>query len=332
MGKEYDEARDQALSATPYDDVFRTLLVDCSGLVYPLLNEIFGEHYGKDVILDFHQNEHYLKQQNGAEEKRITDESFDVLDSARNFLKKYHLECQTNPDNSIALRFFEYDSQIAKESGVLTGNKFVVTYPNSAVLFLRSSGSMGSSLTVEIVTPGGKLQYDIKALRLQDYTIEELFAKQLYILLPYSMFYFEKDLEQYEQDSEAREKLEQAFADIADGLADAARRGDINPFQLMLLIDMMKKTNYNVARNQPQVVKGVETVMGGHVIEDYPTKKIFNAGKEEGREEDREEVTFVFGKLLEAGRTDDLQKAVQDKVYLDRLIQEFQENPDGELK
>ena len=92
MGKEYDEARDQALSATPYDDVFRTLLVDCSGLVYPLLNEIFGEHYGKDVILDFHQNEHYLKQQNGAEEKRITDESFDVLDSARNFLKKY-LNC-----------------------------------------------------------------------------------------------------------------------------------------------------------------------------------------------------------------------------------------------
>ena len=104
----------------------------------------------------------------------------------------------------------------------------------------------------------------------------------------------------------------------------------------MLLIDMMKKTNYNVARNQPQVVKGVETVMGGHVIEDYPTKRIFNAGKEEGREEgrqeDRKEVTFVFGKLLEAGRTDDLQKAVQDKVYLDRLIQEFQENPDGELK
>ena len=67
--------------------------------------------------------------------------------------------------------------------------------------------------------------------------------------------------------------------------------------------------------------------MGGHVIEDYPTKKIFNAGKEEGREEgreeDREEVTFVFGKLLEAGRTDDLQKAVQDKVYSFRNIGEI---------
>lgn len=328
MGKEYDETKDQALSATPYDDVFRTLLVDCSGLVYPLLNEIFGEHYGKDVILDFHQNEHYLKQQNGAEEKRITDESFDVLDSARNFLKKYHLECQTNPDNSIALRFFEYDSQIAKESGVLTGNKLVVTFPNSAVLFLRSSGVVGNSLIVEIITPEGEMHYHIKALRLQDYTIEELFAKQLYILLPYSMFYFEKDLEQCERDSEAREKLEQTFADIVDGLADASRRGDISPFQMMLLIDMIKKTNYNVARNQPQVVKGVETVMGGHVIEDYPTKKIFNAGKEEGVDN----TFFVLNKLIETGRTDDLQKAAKDKAYLDSLLQEYQENPNGELK
>ncbi len=327
MSKEHDKVKNPVFSATPYDDVFRTLLVDCSGLVYPLLNEIFGEHYSKDVILDFHQNEHYLKQQNGAAEKRITDESFDVLDSTRNFLKKYHLECQTNPDNSIALRFFEYDSQIAKESGVLTGNKFVVTFPNSAVLFLRSSGSVGNSLVVEIITPGGELQYDIKALKLQDYTIEELFARQLYILLPYSMFYFEDELDQYENDFDARKKLEQTFADIVDGLANAVQRGDISLVQMMLLIDMMKKTNYNVARNQPQVVKGVETIMGGHVLDDYPTKKIFNAGKEEGRED----VTLVLRNLFETGRSDDLQKALNDKVYLNSLIKEYRENHDGDF-
>ena len=72
--------------------------------------------------------------------------------------------------------------------------------------------------------------------------------------------------------------------------------------------------------------------MGGHVIEDYPTKKIFNAGKEEGREEEREDVTFVLSKLFEAGRTDDLQKALNDKVYLNSLIQEYRGNSDDELK
>ena len=31
------------ITSTPYDDVFRTLLNDCRGLVIPLINEVFGE-------------------------------------------------------------------------------------------------------------------------------------------------------------------------------------------------------------------------------------------------------------------------------------------------
>ena len=30
---------------TPYDDVFKTLLNDCTKLIIPVINEIFGEHY-----------------------------------------------------------------------------------------------------------------------------------------------------------------------------------------------------------------------------------------------------------------------------------------------
>ena len=33
------------LSNTPYDDVFRTLLNDCSSLIIPVINEIFWENY-----------------------------------------------------------------------------------------------------------------------------------------------------------------------------------------------------------------------------------------------------------------------------------------------
>ncbi len=29
---------------TPYDDVFRTMLNDCSSLIIPVINEIFDEH------------------------------------------------------------------------------------------------------------------------------------------------------------------------------------------------------------------------------------------------------------------------------------------------
>ncbi len=51
------------ISSTPYDDVFRTLLNDCSRLALPLINEMFGENYtGREKIF-FSPNEHY---KNGA--------------------------------------------------------------------------------------------------------------------------------------------------------------------------------------------------------------------------------------------------------------------------
>ena len=34
-----------AITSTLYDDVFRTLLNDCTSLMIPLINEVFGEQY-----------------------------------------------------------------------------------------------------------------------------------------------------------------------------------------------------------------------------------------------------------------------------------------------
>ena len=102
---------DVKISNTPYDDVFRTLLNDCSSLIIPVINEIFGENYsGKEKII-FSSNEHFLNKQGGNEEERITDTSFVILGKET---KKYHLECQSNSDHSMLVRFFEYDTQVMK--------------------------------------------------------------------------------------------------------------------------------------------------------------------------------------------------------------------------
>lgn len=44
------------MTGTPYDDVFRTLLVDCPELVIPLINEAFREHYSRDEKVTVHHN------------------------------------------------------------------------------------------------------------------------------------------------------------------------------------------------------------------------------------------------------------------------------------
>lgn len=37
------------MTNTPYDDVFRTLLNDCTPLIIPVINAIFGKQYRSKV-------------------------------------------------------------------------------------------------------------------------------------------------------------------------------------------------------------------------------------------------------------------------------------------
>lgn len=97
---------------TAYDDAFRTMLVECKTLIFPVVNESFLEEYTGMEEIVLNENEVFLRQQDGEEEKRITDASFAVI-SADGESSRYHLECQSTPDSSMLVRIYEYDSQIA---------------------------------------------------------------------------------------------------------------------------------------------------------------------------------------------------------------------------
>lgn len=73
-------------SSTPYDDVFRTILNDCRGLIPPLLNEIFSESYTGTEAIYFGKNEHLMNRQRGEGEKRITDS---ICFAMRAFFQKW---------------------------------------------------------------------------------------------------------------------------------------------------------------------------------------------------------------------------------------------------
>ena len=177
------------ITSTPYDDVFRTLLNDCSQLIIPMINEMFGEQYSGQEKIIFSPNEHFLNQQGGNEEERITDTSFKIEGKE---IKKYHLECQSSTDNSMLVRFFEYDTQIALDEGEINGNILTVTLPHSAVLFLRHRASTPNKLKIRMITPGGSVEYDIPVIKSQQYTPEEIFEKKLLLLFHFYIFSHQK--------------------------------------------------------------------------------------------------------------------------------------------
>ena len=59
-----DEFEQIAISSTPYDDVFKSLLYGPGNLVIELINEMFGTHYTREDKITFHQNE-FLSQKEG---------------------------------------------------------------------------------------------------------------------------------------------------------------------------------------------------------------------------------------------------------------------------
>ena len=278
---------------TPYDDVFRTLLNDCSPLIIPVINEIFGEHYSGQEKIIFSPNEHFLNRQGGNEEERITDSSFKIEGKET---KKYHLECQSSTDNSMVVRFFEYDTQIALDEGQIRGNILTVTLPHSAVLFLRHHTSTPDTLKIRMVTPGGTIEYDIYVMKSQQYTLKDIFQKNLLLLIPFYIFSHETRFKEYEKDETKLRILQNEYEQIKNKLEELTSQGIISEYTRCTIIDMSNKVLEHIAAKYNSVKEGVKTVMGGKVLE-YEAKTIKKEGIREGIEQGIEGTVSILKNL-----------------------------------
>ena len=283
--------------STPYDDVFRTLLNDCSSLIIPVINEVFGEKYDGTEKIVFTPNEHFLNRQDGEENKIITDTSFKIIGKV---VKKYHLECQSTADSSILIRIFEYGTQIALDSGEIVGNVLRVDFPNSAILFLRHTKNTPDKMTVHVVTPGGEVSYDVPVIKVQNYDLKKIFEKNLLFLLPFHIFSHEKRFLEYEENTEKFQKLQEEYVDIRIKLNDLQEKGTLEEYTKLILCEMSKRVVEGIAKNYEKIKKGVGSVMVGKIL-DYEIKRVYNKALDEGRIEGR-------AKGLEEGRTKGLEE------------------------
>ena len=292
MGTEKIESvKHEKITATPYDDVFRTLLNDCEQLIIPMINEIFGKNYtGKEKIV-FHPNEHFINQQDGVEQKRITDSSFSII-SEDGTEDKYILECQSTADDTMLVRIFEYITQEALDSGKIEKHQLIVTIPNAAVLFLRTKKDTPDVMNIIINTPSGSVNFDVPAMKVKKYSLEKIFEKNLFFLLPFYLFNLEKNFEKYENKNSELEKLKSKYSDFMKMLAKALNDGKISAYDHGTILDMSKKVLENLAAKYKNVQKGVKDIMGGQILE-YKTKTIFKngfaAGEEHGEARGRSE-------------------------------------------
>ena len=266
---------------TPYDDVFRTLLTDCTALIIPVVNELFHTSYTGKETIHLLQNEHFIKLPDGSEQERITDSSFEILGRER---KRYHVECQSTEDGSMIVRMFEYDTQLALENREVTAGALVVHFPDSAIVALRHTKNTPEVMTVMIRTPGGEVSYAVPVLKVRQYTVEEIFEKKLYFLIPFHIFVYEKDFKELEENKKKLKQLEEEYAAIRERLEIACQMGDLTEYPKVVILAMSRKVIEHLVAKYEKVAKGVSQQMGGKVL-NYEAKDILNRGRAEGRRE-----------------------------------------------
>lgn len=259
-------------TATPYDDVYHTLVNECSSLIIPVVNEVFQKQHGKDEKVTILNNEFYITSPDGKQKEKITDSNFVIGRTC------YHFECQSTADGTIILRVFEYGTQIAVRDSVMDENVLTVKFPTAAVLYLRHTKNTPEEMTICIRVPGDFCTYRVPVLKVQQYSLEEIFEKKLFFLLPFHIFVYEKMLPSYEVDETKLRELIGIYESIARRLNTCAEEGIISEYEKGTIIAMSKKVLEALTEKYTKVQKGVKKIMGGQIL-DYEAKRIHDAAR-----------------------------------------------------
>lgn len=213
---------------TPYDDTFRTLLQDCPELVVPLINELFGTNYtGREVVVS-NENEIFLRNPEGKKEKRVTDSNLTLI-SLKGISKRYHLECQSTADGTMEIRMWEYDAQIALMNKEYRDGVLYVKFPDSAVIYLRSNSNTPDELKICVCIGQKELFYEIPILKVKNYTLEEIFEKELWMLIPFYIFRYEKEFRIINGDEKRLRSLRMEYENVAARLDQECQSGRMKP-------------------------------------------------------------------------------------------------------
>ena len=303
-------------SESAYDDAFRTMEGRCDDLLIPLVSHMFREKYGKSAVVKRLRNEQFVEHEDGSEEKRITDSSFEI--TYKNITKRYHLECESKVySRSMLVRIFEYDTQIAKNAYEINVHKVKFRFPNSGLLLLRFSKEAPETGIIELVMPDGKeVSYEIPMLKMSDYSIDKIFEEKLFMLIPFYIFNFEKKLPEMNQDMDQIDELLKNYEEIFDRLDNELAKGSLSSASYDAIIRLTHSVAYKLTTKQENVQKKVGDVMGGKVL-DLPGFRIYDEGKEEGFKEGKEE-GIKEGK--EEGIKAFIEDKIEDNVPADQII------------
>ena len=156
-----------------------------------------------------------------------------------------------------------------------------VTFPNTAILYLRTYKKTPDKMKYALVTPGGTVQYDVPIMKMQTYSLDEIFEKGLLMLIPFYIFSHERSFSEYNSNERRLEELKAEYRRILERLDEREKQGVIGAFDKRTIIELSGDVIKEIAQKYENVQKGVGDLMVGALIQ-TEARTILKQGIDQG--------------------------------------------------
>ena len=146
--------------------------------------------------------------------------------------------------------------------------------------------------------PGGTVKYDIPIMKIQKYSLDDIFEKGLLMLIPFYIFSHEKSFPEYNSNEQKLAELKAEYQEILERLDVLEQQGVIGAFDKRTIIDLSSDVIKEIAQKYENVQKGVGDMMRGALIE-TSARTILNQGKSQGISETKKETAL---RMLKRGK------------------------------
>ena len=135
-----------------------------------------------------------------------------------------------------------------------------------------------------IKTPGGIVEYDVPIMKVQEYTLEDIFSKGLLLLIPFYIFSHEKNFKVYNSNEQRLAEVKAEYRSILERLDKLEQEGIIGAFDKRTIIELSGDVIREIAQKYENVQKGIGGIMSGALLE-TEARTILNRGKDEAKKE-----------------------------------------------
>lgn len=229
-----------------FDRAFKRTLFLSSPTLILLINALFGTEYPPDTAVE------YLSPEN------ITD-SLDQWISDMvlliNHTDKYHIEVQIADDGDMGLRVFNYDYLEAVKHKTVQPGMVSLSFARSVVVYLEPTAQTPTESAVRLSFADGSAHiFRVPSFRFLHYSIPELEARNLSMLLPFYLLKLRKRISGAKT-ARKRQSLSADLKGLVEDILQALERSE---------------TAGTLTKSDLRTVMGVMTLLYNDLYKSYP--------------------------------------------------------------